>query len=163
LATRAVYPGSFDPLTIAHLAIAEAARDACRLDRVDLVISRDPLGKDGRRQATLEDRVGALEAAASTRPWLAVAVTDRRHLADIARGYDVLILGADKWVQLCDPSFYDSVEHMEAALAALPRLAVAPRGEHPLPEECVRLEVDMHEVSSTAVREQGREEWRASP
>ena len=39
MSRRAAYPGSFDPLTIAHLGIAEAARDRHALDRVDLVIS----------------------------------------------------------------------------------------------------------------------------
>ena len=162
MATRAVYPGSFDPLTVAHLAIAEAAHDACGVTVVELVLSREPLGKDGREQAPLEDRLAAIEAAAEAgRPWLRAGVTDERHLADIARGYDVLVLGADKWAQLRDPSFYDSAEHMEAALVRLPRLAVAPRGDWPVPDECVRLDVDMHDVSSTAVRDHGREEWRA--
>ena len=161
MATHGVYPGSFDPLTVAHLAIAEAAQRACGLDRIDLVLSRDPLGKEGDRQATLEERLAAIEAAVQAgRPWLRAVVTDQRHLADIARGYDVLVLGADKWAQLRDVSFYDSVEHMEAALTSLPRLAVAPRGGHPIPDDCIRLDVDMHDVSSTAVR-QGREEWRA--
>ena len=161
MATYGVYPGSFDPLTVAHLAIAEAAQRACGLERVDLVLSRDPLGKDAVSQTTLEERLAAIEAAGRDgRPWLGAEVTDHRHLADIARGYDVLILGADKWAQLRDVSFYESVEHMEAALASLPRLAVAPRGAHPVPDDCVRLDVDMHDVSSTAVRE-GRTDWQA--
>ena len=41
---RAAYPGSFDPLTIAHLAIAETAWSTHSLDRVDLVISQVALG-----------------------------------------------------------------------------------------------------------------------
>ncbi len=45
-----VYPGSFDPPTVAHLAIAEAARDQAGLDRVVLAVSRAALGKEQRRQ-----------------------------------------------------------------------------------------------------------------
>ena len=38
-----------------------------------------------------------------------MVVTDRVHLADIAAGYDALVLGADKWAQVLDPAFYESV------------------------------------------------------
>ena len=34
---RGVFPGSFDPLTVAHLAIADAAVSYFGLDRLDLV------------------------------------------------------------------------------------------------------------------------------
>ena len=43
----AAYPGTFDPPTIAHLAVAEAAWRVCGVDRVDLVLSVDPIGKAG--------------------------------------------------------------------------------------------------------------------
>ena len=43
---RGVYPGSFNPLTVAHLAIADAAFHTARLERLDLAISRAALGKD---------------------------------------------------------------------------------------------------------------------
>lgn len=145
------YPGTFDPPTIAHLAIAEAARAQCDLDRVDLVVSRDPLGKPGAGDS-LARRVAVLDAVAATRPWLGVVVTDERHLADIADGYDVLVLGADKWAQVLDPSFYDSPAHRDDAVARLPHLAVAPRGGLPLPDGCTRLDVELHDISSTAAR-----------
>jgi nicotinic acid mononucleotide adenylyltransferase len=41
----AAYPGTFDPPTIAHLAVAEAAWRACGVERVVLVLSTDPIGK----------------------------------------------------------------------------------------------------------------------
>jgi hypothetical protein len=145
------FPGTFDPPTVAHLAIAEAARSRCALDRVDLVLSRDPLGKPGAGH-TLGRRLAVLERVAATRPWLGVAVTDQRHLADIAAGYDVLILGADKWAQVLDVAFYDSEAHRDEAIARLPRLAVAPRGDGPVPTGCVVLDVGMHQVSSTEAR-----------
>jgi hypothetical protein len=158
---RGVYPGSFDPLTIAHVAIAEAARAQHRLDRLDLVISRVPLGKDHAAQSSVEDRLAALERLAEDRPWIGAAVTDLQHLVDIASGYDVLVMGADKWAQVQDPAFYESEAARDAALAGLPALAVAPRPPHPVPDEH-RLDVPAHlsEVSATEVRE-GRDEWRA--
>lgn len=93
-----------------------------------------------------------LRAVAATRPWLRVVVTDKVHLADIAAGYDVLILGADKWLQLLDAAFYDSPAARDDALARLPRLAVAPRDGCAVPDDCVLLDVEMSEVSSTAAR-----------
>jgi len=158
-----VFPGSFDPPTVAHLAVAEAAWVQCALDRLDLVVSRVALGKDHAVQAPLEDRVAALERLAAGRPWLGVAVTDHRLLADVAAGYDVLVVGADKWEQLHDPAWYEgSVGARDEALTRLPRVVVAPRAGFPTPEGVTVLDVDRahHHVSSTAVRE-GRNEWRA--
>ena len=147
---RGAYPGTFDPPTIAHLAIAEAAAAQCGLDHVELVVNREPLGKSGMRP--LAARVAMLEAVAAARPWLTVVVTDKRHLADIAAEYDVLILGADKWEQVLDAGFYESVAARDDAIVRLPRLAVAPRSGHTVPEGCVLLDVEMSDVSSTAAR-----------
>ncbi len=148
-----MYPGSFNPLTVAHLAIAEDALHRCRLDRVDLAVSRVALGKDPDAGPRLDDRVSVLEHAASTRPWLGVVVTDRQLLVDIAAGYEVLVLGADKWAQVVDASFYADEAARDAAVAALPHLAVAPRLDHPLPAGDVTvLGVELHHVSATAAR-----------
>jgi hypothetical protein len=161
-----VYPGSFDPLTTAHLAIADAAVARFELDRLDLVLSRVALAKEPHQQSSLDERVAAIERAARVRPALRARVTDQQLLADIAAGYDVCILGADKWHQLHDPAFYGgSGAARDAALARLPVLAVAPRAGVAAPVTgigVVLLEVDpsFHHVSSTGVRA-GREEWRA--
>ena len=157
---RGVYPGSFNPLTVAHLEIAAAAREQCRLDAVVLAVSRVALAKETVVRPSLEDRVGVLERAAAARPWLDVLVTDDQLVADIAEPFDVVIMGADKWAQVCDPSFYDgSEERCRQTLARLPTVAVAPRPPFEIPAGVVTLEVD-HEASSTAVRA-GRTEWMA--
>jgi hypothetical protein len=148
---RGAYPGTFDPPTVAHLAIAEAARSQCELSSIDLVVNPNPLGKSGMRP--LATRVAMLEAVAAARPWLHVVVTDQLHLADIAQGYDVLVLGADKWTQVLDPSFYESEAARDDAVARLPKLAVAPRHDFPVPHGCVVLDVELPDVSSTAARD----------
>jgi Cytidylyltransferase-like len=161
-----VYPGSFDPLTTAHLAIADAAIERFGLERLDLVLSRIALAKEAGQQSSLPERVAAIERAAADRPVLRASVTDEQLLADIAEGYDVCVIGADKWHQLHDPAFYDgSLAARDAALARLPTLAVALRlgvPDPPADPATVILAVDpaMREVSSTAVRA-GREDWRA--
>jgi hypothetical protein len=162
-----VFPGSFDPLTTAHLAIADAVTDALGLERLDLVMSEVALAKAHGGHSSLEDRLAAIAAAAATgRPHLRGLVTPHGLIADIAEGYDVCVVGADKWHQLHDAAFYGgSPEARDAALARLPRLAVAPRPGVAAPTlsgDAVLLDVDpaFGEVSSSAVRD-GREEWRA--
>ena len=151
---RGVYPGSFDPLTVAHLAIADAAVEAATLDRLDLVLSRDALGKDG-AHTSLDTRVDAIERAARTRPWLGAHVTDDRLIADIARGYDAVVMGADKWAQVRDPEWYGhDVRARDAALAALPRVLVVPRpGFDTDGAEVLEIAPEHAHVSSARARE----------
>jgi hypothetical protein len=100
------------------------------------------------------DSVAMLEEIALSRPWLHVVVTEQRLLADIADGYDVLVLGADKWAQVLDPSFYASEDERDRAVGRLPPLAFVPRHGLPMPADCVVLEIagDIAAVSSTAAR-----------
>ncbi len=148
------YPGSFNPPTVAHLAVAEAALRQGGLDRVDLVISRLALGKEELAMPTVEQRAAVLDAVAASRPWLGVVVSDARLIVDATPGYDAVVMGADKWGQVNDPAWYGgSVEARDAAVARLPRVLVAPRaGEHPGDVELLDLPTDLHHVSATAVR-----------
>ena len=161
-----IYPGTFDPPTVAHVAIAEAALQQGGLDRVVLVVSESPLGKKDAGVAELDARVRLLDAIANTRPWLSVTVNDGGLISDIAAGYDAVILGADKWQQVTDPAWYgESVPARDAAVARLPRVILAPRhGFVPdaLPAGALVLDLpsDHGVVSSTGVRD-GNLEWLA--
>jgi len=165
------YPGSFNPPTVAHLAIARAALEQCGLDRVDLVLSHEALGKERTDLVPIEDRRRVLEQVAATRDWLGIRVTDARLIVDIAEGYDVIVLGADKWGQVIDPAWYGgSVAARDDMLVRLPHVACAPRPPHPVPAfrggtpgraiEVTVLEIhpDHHAVSATDARA-GRREW----
>ncbi len=148
-----VYPGSFDPPTIAHAAIAEAAVEAAQLDRLDLAISRLALGKDAATQRPLAARLAAIERLTATRPWLRVVVTDAQLVADIAAGYDAVVMGADKWAQVNDAAWYDDAAARDAALSRLPRVLVAPRaGFTTVGAEALELPPELGDVSSTAAR-----------
>ena len=154
----AAYPGTFDPPTIAHLAVAEAAWRACGVDRVVLVLSQDPIGKPS--PTALAERLELLGELAATYDWLDFAVSEHRLIADVCEGYDVVVMGADKWAQVLDPSYHPSHDAWRASMARLPRVAVARRGDLSIEGDVVILDVDLADVSSTAVRE-GRDEWRA--
>lgn len=161
----AAYPGTFDPPTIAHLAIAEAALDQGGVERVELVVSRFALGKPEVGALEVARRLSVLEAVATRRDWLGVRLSVHRLIADVAAGYDAVVVGADKWVQLLDPAWYGgSVEARDEALARLPRILVVPRSGHPapagLPAGALVLELDARHgpVSSSAVRA-GRLDW----
>lgn len=168
-----MYPGSFDPPTIAHVHLAETAIAQLGLDRVDFAISALTLGKDDSRLAPIDDRVAELTAISSGNNRIGVITTPHSLVTDIAEGYEVIILGADKWHQVLDPVWYADVDARNEALQRLPLVALAARppwtmpGEDPAadPPEGVNVVVldtdpSHHPVSATDVRA-GREEWRA--
>jgi nicotinic acid mononucleotide adenylyltransferase/predicted RNA-binding protein with PIN domain len=147
-----VFPGSFDPLTVAHLGIADAAVRAADLDRLHLAVSRVALGKGD--QHSLDARVAAIQRAAVNRPWLGVFVTDDALIVDIAQGYDVVVMGADKWAQIRDPAWYGGdASARDAALVQLPRVLVAPRpGFDTDGAEELDVPPELTEISSTRAR-----------
>lgn len=131
---RGVYPGSFNPPTSAHLVIAEAAMHQRRLDRLDLVVSRVALAKGVIESPPFDARIDVIRASIEHLRWLDVVVTEAQLLVDIAGGYDVLVMGADKWEQINDPVFYgNSPAARDDAIARLPELAIAPRPPAVLP------------------------------
>ncbi|MCP3939052.1 MAG: hypothetical protein GY708_27200 [Actinomycetia bacterium] len=155
-----VYPGSFNPFTVAHLAIAEAAVEQHHLDRLHLTISRTALVKGAIEVPTFAHRVEVLAAVAHQHDWLDVIITSEQLLADIADGYDVLVMGADKWHQIHDTGFYgDDPATRDEAIASLPAVAIAPRPPLETPPE-LALDVEKHlgRVSSSAVRN-GHTHW----
>lgn len=156
-AGRAVFPGSFDPPTVAHIAMA---RTACRqpgLASVEFVVSTAALGKEAPARPSLADRFAVVERAAADAGFTA-RLTEAQLVVDIARGYDAAIVGADKYWQLHDERFYDSPAHRDAALAALPPLLVVPRAGQPPPTGVHVLDIgpDLMAVSSTAARRGAR-------
>lgn len=161
MARRGVFPGSFNPMTIAHLAIARLARDAHRLDEVHLVVSRHALDKPTPPGPPLARRVELIDEELAEFPWLSVRVTELQLIADIATGYDVVIMGADKWEQVNDARYYASAEERDLAVARLPMVAVARRGPVAVADD-VALETpdELQVVSSTGARE-GRTDFMA--
>lgn len=158
------YPGTFDPPTIAHRAVAEAAIERAGLARLDLVVSRRTLGKEHLGPDSAPARAERLTEIVAAEPRLAVAVTDARLIVDVAAGYDVVVMGADKWRQVTDPAWYgDSIAARDAALVRLPRVLVVPRADD-RPDDVDLLDVPatLARVSASAVRAgaPGSDGWR---
>jgi nicotinate-nucleotide adenylyltransferase len=63
-----VFGGTFDPIHLAHLAVAEAARDAFGLLRVLFIPAAQPPHKPGRDISPVEDRLAMVEAAVEGNP-----------------------------------------------------------------------------------------------
>ncbi len=159
----ACYPGSFNPATIAHVAIAESAWQQLNLHRVDLIISETALGKQQQHSVpSAHARADALRTLLVDRPWIGVVVTPDQLLSEISAGYDILVMGADKWAQINEDHWYQSVEAKQHALGSLPRLAIAPRPPYDVPPHATLLTVarQLWGVSSTGVRS-GRRDWQA--
>jgi cytidyltransferase-like protein len=121
----ALLPGSFDPPTVGHLALAEAAARA--VDLVLLVYATAPLPKaPGASPALLDEpsRIEAIGRLARTRPGLGAAVASHGLLVDqVEAARDalpgsriVLAVGSDKLLQVLDPAWY---EDRDAALRRL--------------------------------------------
>jgi len=160
-----VYPGSFDPPTIAHLGIAVLAKRAANLDRVDLVVSRHALAKKDADHAPFDVRIAVIEASIAHALWLNLVVTDSQLIVDIAHGYDAVLMGADKFEQIQDIGFYADEAARDAAIAALPQIVGPNRpGSAPLPESAVVLSLPtkLQAVSSSEARN-GRSEWMTPP
>ena len=155
-----VYPGSFNPPTKAHLEIAGAAVAKYSLQRLDFALSVSPLGKAKVEVPSFEHRLEVIEESLCNHQNLAVVVTEAQLITDIADGYDIVVMGADKWHQVNDPGWYNNdVQARDRAVNRLPTVALAPRPPHVIPEE-LQLPVpdDLLEISSTAARA-GQTEW----
>ena len=156
---RAVYPGSFNPPTIGHIAIVNSAIDHFGISELHLAISTVALGKEKLTVPSVADRVEILRRSLNQIPEASVLETRKQLIADIAEGYDLVILGADKWAQLHDLSFYRNQTHMAECLRRLPKLAVAPRNNIEVPQGILLAVPDeINSVSSSQVR-RGKFEW----
>ena len=78
-----IYGGSFDPVHIGHLLVAESCREQARLDRVLFVPAATPPHKQGRQLAPGVDRLAMLILATGGHPAFEVldAELDRRGIS----------------------------------------------------------------------------------
>ncbi len=149
---RAVYPGTFQPPTLAHMAVAQAALARPGISTVTFALSKSAINKAYLTDS--EERAEQLRRALRGHRRLCVEVTKHRLIADIAQGYDLVIVGADKWQQMQDVQYYNFDPHeRDAALARLPEIAVVPRSGLLVPANLsMGIDEAYRDVSSSDVR-----------
>ena len=107
-----VYGGSFDPVHIGHLIVAECCREQARLDRVLLVPAAEPPHKQGWRLAEAQHRLAMLALAVGGQREFAISTAELDRggvsytcdtLASLAAAHPadelLLILGPDALAQ----------------------------------------------------------------
>jgi nicotinate-nucleotide adenylyltransferase len=157
-----VFGGTFDPVHVAHLAAAVAARHQLGLARVLLVVAGDPWQKRGAVIAPADARLEMVEAAIERVEGLE---TSRLEIDRAGLTYTIdtieqlrapdrelfLIVGADVAAQL-------HTWHRADELRALVTLAIVGRGsdgapgDHPAGWRCTHVDLPRLDVSSTDLR-----------
>lgn len=130
-----VLPGSFNPLTRAHLALADAAQRE-QAAPVLFTLATRTVDKERPEGALLEDRLLVLLLHARTRADRTAAILNRGLYVDQAELLRralpqvkelIFLVGFDKIVQILDPRYYTEREAALRRLFALASFAVAPR------------------------------------
>ena len=152
--------GSFDPVHLGHLALAEAARDRLGLDRVLLVVAAAQPLKPAGPAAAAEDRYAMVRLAVRGRRGLEASDLEIRRpppsftidtLREVRRQFPdaaevVLLLGADALEEF--PRWREI-----GAVRTLARVVACPRPGAPAPAGADEvLAAETPEVSSTEVR-----------
>ena len=131
-----IFAGSFNPLTLAHVALAEAARRQARLDTIVWAAAVVTVDKERVERAALADRLTQVRAYLRGTHRDALAVFNRGLYVDQARALRpllvpdaelVMLVGYDKIVQIFDARYYDDRDAALDALFAEAQIAVAPR------------------------------------
>ena len=156
----ALFGGTFDPVHLGHIHLAELAKDALGLDEVRFLPCRISPHKTGTPPTSGEDRCRMLRLATADLPWAFVddfelrqegpsfsfqtaeAMAERFPLARL-----FWIMGGDQWEAL--PAWKNPellAEHVEFIVLA--------RGKTPLPRNDYRLHVvhGEHPASASAIR-----------
>ncbi len=128
-----VLGGTFDPVHIAHLRLAEEAREALRLDEVMFVPAGDPWRKSEHPITAAEHRLAMLELAVEGNDDFAISNIELRregpsYTADTLEALAGERLDDEFWFIIGADALADLPNwHEPARIVAHARLAVAPR------------------------------------
>jgi nicotinate-nucleotide adenylyltransferase len=167
-----VLGGTFDPIHLGHLILAEQARTRLGLQRVLFVPAGQPWRKVGRRIAPVSDRVAMVRAALAGDPYFEVSLveSERRGPSYTVETLEALHALLGPSVELCFIMGQDALADLPhwrdpARIATLARLVVAVRAgwsaaglpalERAVPGISTRIEVipmPQVEISSTDIR-----------
>jgi nicotinate-nucleotide adenylyltransferase len=163
-----VLGGTFDPVHIAHLLLAEQAREQLELDRVLFVPAGDPWRKAYRRVTPAAHRLAMTRLAIAGDPGFAVDECEIKregatYTADTLRELHSRFAGAELYLLLGEDALADlPFWHEPESLAENATIVVAPRGGVVLPElpfdpdRVVRIRMPFMDISSTDLRDRAR-------
>jgi nicotinate-nucleotide adenylyltransferase len=138
-----IFPGAFNPPTLAHLAVAAAAREQHGLDQIVFLLPTEFPHKPF-TGASFEDRIALLQDAAANEEAFAIASSDHGLFIDIAREFRAecgpgpelfLLCGRDaaeriaNWDYGTGPSFAEQLDEYRLLVASR-------RGEYNIPSRC---------------------------
>jgi len=128
-----VFGGTFDPPHVGHLALAEWAREALRLDRVIFMPAARPPHKRRRRLSPAGDRVAMTRLATRGNPHFSVSTLEARrtgpsYTVDTLRALKRSHPGASFWLLMGEDSLREfPTWHAPEGILTLAKLAVAGR------------------------------------
>lgn len=132
----ALLPGSFNPLTNAHVALADAVLATGCCEHVSYLLASRTVNKERLEGASLADRLICLTEFVRERPCQGVVLVNRGlyvEQAELVRQSLPLVkdlwfvVGHDKIVQIFDPRYYSDRDAALDRLFALASFLVAPR------------------------------------
>jgi nicotinate-nucleotide adenylyltransferase len=135
-----LFGGTFDPVHLGHLLLAERCREELELDEVRFIPAGDPPHKTDRALTPGDARAEMLEFATAGNPQL---VVDRRELKRSGRSYTVETLAdfrrefpdADLFFLMGADSLADLPQWREPErIAELATIVAVNRGDRPLPD-----------------------------
>lgn len=160
-----LFGGTFDPVHLGHIHLADTARKALGLDEVRFIPCTISPHKTGTQPASSADRLEMLHLATEDLPW---AIVDDIELVSEGPNYSYLtagkiharfpedqlfwIMGGDQWQKL--PTWKNPEQ-----LAATVEFIVLARNDDPSPREGYRMHLvhGEHPASSTAIRNGSRD------
>jgi nicotinic acid mononucleotide adenylyltransferase len=132
-----LFAGTFNPLTLAHIALVESAMLSGGIDRMLWILAVASIDKETVARATLVDRLVQLEAYVATVQQYGVLVVNRGlYVEQVNLAYAqlsgddelVVLVGYDKILQILDPRYYKDRTGALDELFQRARFLVAPRG-----------------------------------
>lgn len=158
-----IFGGTFDPIHLGHVEVAEAVTSALGLDRMLVVVANHPWQKQDRPVTPVEDRFAMVVAALDDRPMLEASrieidrggpsytIDTVRQLLDTEPGAELyVVIGADVVGAL--DTWHDHEDLRDQVTLAVVDRPGVPRVEPPTGWRSVRVAVAPVDVSSTDLR-----------
>ncbi len=168
-----IFGGTFDPIHLGHLIVAETAREVLQLERVLFVLAPQPPHKQTQEITPSQHRLAMLELALADHPSFAISTLELQrsgpsYTVDTLRAFKqfpeyshaqfYLIIGQDSLVNFHTWREPEAILQL-ATLAVYPRLELQSRAIAPeLQGSYLNLEAPMIDLSSKDIRRRMNEQ-----